>query len=82
MSDLQDHVAAAVKDEWKNFEQEHPRLAEFIDQSQLVAGAAAALRDDPEYAEAIGQATEIASAAESLGTIVRKFVGEWIKKIL
>ena len=82
MSDIQDHVSAAVKEEWKAFEEQHPNIAQFIDQSQLVQGAITALRDDPEFMEAVGQANEIATATESLGAIVRKFVGDWIGKIL
>lgn len=82
MSAVKDLVAQAVKQEWSAFETQHPRLAAVVDEMLLVEGAVAELADDPEYAQVLGQAQALGTAAEEVGTFVRQFVGQWMRRLI
>lgn len=80
--DLKAEVAAAVRDEWPGFAHRHPRLAQVLDETLLIEQAVEALRDDPEYLEAMQTAATIGAGAEVVASVVRRLVGRLIRTML
>ena len=59
MVNLKAEVARAIGQEWDAFERAHPRLAAAMDQALLTQQAIEELAADPEYRQAIDQATAL-----------------------
>jgi hypothetical protein len=78
--DVKKEVEQAVGTEWSAFAARHPHLAAALDQELLVEQAIASLADDPDYRAAMGQAA-VGGAAESIGSVVKRFVGEFFGKL-
>lgn len=80
-SPLRDVVAAQLDRQWAVWARDHPHLAAAIDRTRLIDAAAARLRDDPAFIEALRQADldehRLAEAAKLLALAER-----WVRGIL
>ena len=75
---LKDAVRAAIHSGWETFAQYHPRLAEVLDEQLLVEQATQSILDDPQYQEAIVQASTTGMALDGLFELVQKLVTRWL----
>lgn len=79
---VREQVEQALQGQWATFAANHPRLAEVIDQDLLVEQATSSLADDPEYQQAMAQASAAGMSGEALAELVRKYVGEWLGRLM
>jgi hypothetical protein len=75
---LKDAVRAAIRSGWDAFAQDHPRLAQVLDEQLLVEQATQSISDDPQYQETMSQASLTGIAAESLLPLIQKLVTRWL----
>jgi hypothetical protein len=80
--DVKEQVRRALAAEWDGFEARHPNLARALDETVLVEPAVQALREDPDYAEAMRTAVEVGAGASVVGEIVAGFVREWLGRLV
>jgi hypothetical protein len=78
--DVKKEVEQAVGTEWSAFAARHPHLAAALDQQLLVEQAMASLADDPDYRAAMDQGAAVAGTAGSIGSVVKRLVGEFFGK--
>ncbi len=79
---LKDEVQQIIGGQWQAFAQEHPRLAEVIDQTLLVEQATASLADDAAFQQAMRDADAATISGQSLLDLVQQYVIEWLKKLI
>jgi hypothetical protein len=60
----------------------HPKLAQVIDEQILVESAAESLVDDPEYKEAMDAAAEAGAGAEIIASVVQRLVGRFLRGLV
>jgi hypothetical protein len=75
---LKDAVRAAIHSGWDAFAQDHPRLAQVLDEQLLVEQAMQSIADDPQYQETMSQASITGIAADSLLPLIQKLVTRWL----
>jgi len=79
--DLRNEVKKAIRSEWSAFTASHPRLAEVLDETVLLAPAMQSLADDREYIEAMQAATAVGAGAEVIGEVIARFVRQWLRSL-
>ena len=79
---LKDTVRAAIHSGWDAFAQDHPRLAMVLDEQLLVEQATQSIQEDPEYMEAMSQATVTGIVADGIFDLVQKLVTRWLWGLL
>ena len=79
---LRDEVRDAVRSEWPAFRASHPRLAAVLDEEMVIAGAAEAVGEDPEYRDAMAAAEAAGFVAGSVAELVHRLVGRWMKTLI
>lgn len=75
---LKEIVRDAIKSEWAAFAQEHPRLAEVIDETLLVSHLSQSLANDPEFQDAMRDAQVLGNVSQAIDW-VRHFVRNWLR---
>ena len=73
--DVKEQVRRALAAEWDGFEARHPNLARALDETVLVEPAVQALREDPDYAEAMRTAEEVGAGASVVAFFLAPFFG-------
>jgi hypothetical protein len=79
--DVRDIVRRSVRDEWPGFAERHPRLAAVLEEPVVVEQAIRCLSDEPEYRDALARAAAAGMAAEAVGELVRRCVGQWLRRL-
>ena len=80
--DLKEEVRRALGREWPSFAMQHPRLAAAMDETLLLESATTALRDDPEFQEAMQAAATVGAGAEIVTSIVSRVINKWLQQLL
>ena len=75
---LKDTVRAAIHSGWDAFAQDHPRLAEVLDEQLLVEQATQSVEDDPQYQEAISRTSAAEMEVDGLFELVQNLVTRWL----
>ena len=79
--DLKEEVRRALNREWPAFAMQHPRLAAAMDETLLLEPAITALRDDPEFQEAMQTAATVGAGAELVTSIVTRLISKWLQQL-
>jgi hypothetical protein len=78
---LKEQVRVAIRSEWSRFQQEHPHLAAAIDQEILIERAACAIADDPEYQQAMVQASAAGMIASGASEVIGRLIGRFLREL-
>jgi hypothetical protein len=78
---LRDEVQKVLSLEWRAFAEQHPRLAEVIDQTVLVEQAVASIADDPDFRKAMDDAAVAGIVAGTIPDLISRFVGDWLRRL-
>lgn len=76
--DLKQAVRVAIHNGWEAFAQDHPRLASVMDEQLLVEQASQSIADDPQFQQALSQATMTGVTAETIVELAQRFVTRWL----
>lgn len=79
---MRELVQQAVRDSWPALAARHPRLAEVLEESVVVDAAIKQLADDTEYQKAMAEAAAVGLAAEVAGDLVRRFVEQFLRRMI
>lgn len=78
---LKEHVRAAIRVQWPQFQQEHPHLAAAIDQQVLIEQATRAIAEDPEYQQTLAQAAAAGIVGSIMTDLVQRLAARWLRHL-
>ena len=76
--DLKQVVRIALHNGWQAFAADHPRLAAVMDEHLLVEHATQSIADDPQFQQALSQASITGICADSVVELAQRFVTRWL----
>lgn len=80
--DLTQLVEHAVRQEWSDFSEAHPRLAQVLSEPLLLSAAQESLRDSEPYRKAIENAMLAEATLASVQEVVKTHVRQWFSRLV
>jgi hypothetical protein len=79
--ELKTRVMAEIETTWPRFQQEHPALAQVIDQTMLSEHVVESLAKNEEFQQAYQRAVEAKVGAQALPAVVARFIEAVLQRL-